>query len=554
MGEFITKEKFLEIRETFPDKKPVDVARFLAGRGHEIEGVNAEFSPVDTLSNIPGSLKEMAKNIFNVVKNPKQTVKSVATLTKGALSEFLPEEVVNVVSSTPQLSFLNLARDVSSDNAKKVFEGTAKDFGQRFGVIKTDDGVRFSKDALLNTIEKDPVGFLADAASAVSGTGLAVRGVGTVSRFAGASKAAKFLDDAGIAVSKAGRLLEPTNAATELLKQSADFTRRFNKVSGAGDFFTRKAAEFGEKAINVSAAKAAQLAQKTFKKPPGEVLARFGIHGTPKEMADQLEALARNSRQLKVQQLKQVEGTFKNNNVQIALQKLSDGLSDVQGEKLVKTRNKIQEFLARHNDDGLSLSEIDEVRALLDKLDSPFNKTANIAGIGTVDFAKAGIAAQDLKDVGNGIRKLISSEASKAGFPDISELNKRIVFGTDLGADLRKTEFSLKGKKSLGDSLIFLLGIGGSIAASSPEFIFTALGITLGRRVVQSPAFRSAMAVKLMKLTDNELTTMTKQLKIGKLSNQNKLKLRKIVREVQKIFPEAQLIGKTTQGQSDEVR
>ena len=199
MSQFITKEKVKEIVSGAPQGTGKDVFNALVTKGYEIEGYNAEFSFGETLSNIPPSGAEFVKAIWSAVTSPIQTVSAMSSLGLGAMRKGYTAITGN--------QLVEGGRSGSVEDEKMV-DGMVEFFVDRYG----------SKDKILNTIEKDPVGFLADAASAVGGAGLALKGASVGGKVSTLAKA-------GGALSKYSRALEPTTLAVKT-------ARKLNEVSG----------------------------------------------------------------------------------------------------------------------------------------------------------------------------------------------------------------------------------------------------------------------------------------------------------------------------------
>ena len=137
----------------------------------------ADFSFKRMAQNVPSSAVEMGKNLASAVVHPADTVTGFARIAAGGLEKILPES-----ERKPQ--------DIAS------FDSMTDFFRQRYGGM----------DELKRTIENDPVGFLADLSTVVSGAG------GLVSKAGEASKIAS-LAKAGGAVSKAAEFTEPISLA-----------------------------------------------------------------------------------------------------------------------------------------------------------------------------------------------------------------------------------------------------------------------------------------------------------------------------------------------------
>lgn len=147
----------------------------------------------NTLSNIPGSAVEFGKNVAQPFVHPIDTAKSISDIGLGILE--LAEK--NGIPGTKYIPGPFLAHTLAK-KAGIVDEGhedSAKAVGQfyanRYGSVG----------AVKDTIEKDPVGFLADLAAVLSGGELAL------------GRAPGVLGQAGRAAGAAGRALDPLSIA-----------------------------------------------------------------------------------------------------------------------------------------------------------------------------------------------------------------------------------------------------------------------------------------------------------------------------------------------------
>ncbi len=531
MSDFLTKDKQRELLAGLPEG--ADKTRFistLVDRGFELEGLNAEFDFGEAAGNIIPSAVEVGKNIYAAITSPIQTAKAIGTIGKGGLQKLVPGE----------------------QDAEKAFDSMVGFFVDRFG----------GKDKLLNTIEKDPAGFLLDISTVIGGAGGAVS-VGTKgTRLAKIGKTARGFS----------RAIDPTTAIPAVVRKSAE---KFNAVSR----INQHAFELMENSLQINQAQAAKLARKTFGKSPGQVAAEFGIKGTPEQMAEQAQTLANMSKAAVDEGLARVEGTFNHSSVTKTLKVLEDGIGTPLSDEFLKVKDRISEFLGKvegktetrlidkivkepskvlgvsgqrlvttkkvkvpqkvkRPPEGLTLSEINEVKRMLDTIDSPFGKSMDISGIGTVDFVKSGLANKDVANLRAGVQKFIEQEAGKAGFKNLNEINKRTIFGTELNKLLRDSTLSLKGKKGLMQETLFLLGIGGSIVSARLDVLAATFGVVLAKRKVLSPQFRSAMANRLLAFTDSQLNDVVRSLQTGKVTPRARGLVRQAFADVRQLFPE----------------
>lgn len=132
------------------------------------------FSIGKTLSNIPKSAGQMLGGIGSAIVHPMDTLGAVGGLAAGAVEKVLPGDQ---------------GIDTSSIDALGQF------YKERYGGVQN----------ILQTIQEDPVGFAADAASILSGGGAAVSKLGTVSKIGTLAKA-------GSIATKVGDIVDPLRA------------------------------------------------------------------------------------------------------------------------------------------------------------------------------------------------------------------------------------------------------------------------------------------------------------------------------------------------------
>ena len=126
----------------------------------------------DAVGNIPESAAQFGKDIAQPFLHPIETAKTLADLGKGILEKIIPGEQ-------------------GWDEA--TADAVGKFFVDRYGSV---EGIK-------NTLAKDPVGMLADVATVLTGGGAAAaRAPGVAGRIANAA-------------SKAGRVIDPMNAAVK---------------------------------------------------------------------------------------------------------------------------------------------------------------------------------------------------------------------------------------------------------------------------------------------------------------------------------------------------
>jgi hypothetical protein len=139
------------------------------------------------VGNIPSSSKTFATDILNTIIHPIQTLESISDLAVGGIQKLTPGE-------QPLEENVDMLVDFVKD---------------RYG----------SEENLKQTIAKDPVGVLADAASFLIPGGAAIKGVGTSSKI-------NMLAKAGNVALKTGARIDPFNIAKASVRFPAKFIPR----------------------------------------------------------------------------------------------------------------------------------------------------------------------------------------------------------------------------------------------------------------------------------------------------------------------------------------
>lgn len=164
----------------FKSKYEVMQPQPIMGTG-ETELQTKPFSFMEAIKNVPESAGRTIKNVISPLLSPVETAKGIGNIAAG-FAEKLP-------------IFQNLGMTGQEPYADAVINELSKRYG--------------SWDNILNTLEKDPVGFGMDAAAILSGVGGAVRGAGAVTRFGGLTRA-------GETISKTAKAIEPLNVGRQV--------------------------------------------------------------------------------------------------------------------------------------------------------------------------------------------------------------------------------------------------------------------------------------------------------------------------------------------------
>lgn len=152
-----------------------------------------------TVVNIPGSAANLVGGIYEAVTNPIETVSTLADVGAGGIRNAAILAERNGALPQGSVDFLDSLSDPAAAEA-------ASEKAAAFGGVLADRWG--SAEKIRRTLREDPVGFLGDVATVLSGAGAGVRMVGVAPRVAGAvERAATTVDPlvlAGKSASAAG--------------------------------------------------------------------------------------------------------------------------------------------------------------------------------------------------------------------------------------------------------------------------------------------------------------------------------------------------------------
>jgi len=160
-----------------------------------------------TLQNIPGSAVQFGGDILGAIKG----IFTGETL--GALGDLATGGAVNTVETIAGFAGVKNAEDLFDVPSEQVASAVGQFFGERYG----------SPEAIVKTLEEDPVGFAADLAGILSVVGVGARVAGTVGRVGAISKAGK-------AAVRAGELVDPLLTAGRVAKAPIKVVSKLKKT------------------------------------------------------------------------------------------------------------------------------------------------------------------------------------------------------------------------------------------------------------------------------------------------------------------------------------
>jgi len=569
MGEFLTTDKIKEVLGGLPQEQRKAALQKLVERGHEIEGFNAEFSPFETLKNVPGSTLEFGKAIYNSVRHIDQTASALSSLGKGTVKKFV-EALGGNASSV--INPFTLKPVQLTDSDEEIVDAMGNFFVERYGSV----------DRLLNTIEKDPAGFLSDASTLLGGGGALIKGTATVSRLGKVAKA-------GDVISKYSRFLEPTTAAIKT-------ARGLNEKLGINSFFRRSSNRFMAKATGLSGDTGERIAETvqikkspvtkagrtfTLAMNPAEWLAKRGISGSLESMYAQVanikdstvkivdDLLARSGDKHKfasadrfLDEVKSAYGKVADDIVEgVDISKRKSTILDAQGKPLsvveefdvpykhkepifVPLKNLSQEIEQRlaeiktlaqkSKTEGLTLTEMNKVKRIGDRVLNIYDRSGDV---------KAGVIAEKLSGLRSEIRGFIEDTAKKKGIPDVKELNQQTQMSLLIEKNFEKALSKIDTGSALGDQIILLMGLSGSAVSGGLAPLLGSAAVVGGREIARTHKIRSFMSNRFALMADGDYQTLLRGVETGKKSKKFFQILRREKQHLQKAFPELRLAG-----------
>ena len=547
---FLTTEKQREMINTAPPTmSDKDVIRRLIARGYELEGLNAEFTPFEAVKNVPGSAVEFAKNIYTALRHPIKTGAALTRIGNGAIAS----AARGLGIWKGQVGKLEEAL-VGGEENREAFEAMKGFYVDRYG----------GGERLLNTIEQDPVGFLADAASLIGGAGMAVKGAGMAGKAAGWSRAAKVAEVGG-KIMAASRYLEPTWVGAKAVTEPA---KLFMKYTGMGNRMAKIAGEFSQKATYIEKGKTKELgnilgrdeaAILKSNKRFGEWVAERGFMGNLEEISNQMRTHATRTKGLVDTGLGEIQLLYKSEHANAVLKTFNDafeslGKTEHLAPETIGVWDEVKRLSAKHTTQGLTLSDMNWIKRQIDDIQSPFKGTASISGIGTVDYAKAGLSASNMEKLYQGVRKFIEDKAADNGFADVRMLNTETTVATKAAQWVKDADLSLSAKQAYIDRFIFVGGVVGAAIYNRFEYIIAAAGLTGARMWFRRPEVRSAMGVWLMNKSQRELSILERALKTGEYTSPSKELVKAMYRDISKIYPEERLGGIVVRQQEEQAQ
>jgi len=406
-----------------------------------------------TIGNIPGSAMNLVGGLGNVIAHPIKTAQALGGIAGGAVDKLLPGE----------------------QGGEKNFDALVDFYKERYGSV----------DKLLQTIEKDPVGFAADASAILGGGGALLKGAGTVSKISALSKV-------GTVVSKAGQVTNPISAVT-------------GAVSLASKSFPVVARALEKSNLRLTPVQKADLGKRL--DDLADYSAKRGIVGNPTSRFEKANAMIEANenilqnffsqmskssvadKQSVLRSLQSLKGVYKNNRDSLVINKQIDGA--------------INQIKRMGDDAGIPYAALNEFKR------STYKNAYNKAGSKVLDDVEHSIGDAVRTSMEKGLEGLKVN-----GLPIKS-------FNADYGKllELKKLLKTSMGRPELSRISEMILGglVGTALFPGHGSWIGAALGPTaIGNLPIT--AVRSGAAAGLSKLGSMELSPFMKQLlETGKL-------------------------------------
>ena len=208
------------------------------------QGPDTSFSLGKTVGNIPSSAGNFLGGIASAIIHPVRTVKALGSVTAGGVEKLIPGRQ---------------AEEKSFDNLIDFYKG-------RYGSV----------DGLLSTVQKDPVGVLADAATVLSGGGAIASKLGTVSKLS-------TLEKVGATAANVGNKLNPLSTVGSLSSKAKQVFPALSKVIEKSNLRLTKTKEGALATTNVLDDSRMVDISKNRLNEVADYLSRQKIVGSPEE-------------------------------------------------------------------------------------------------------------------------------------------------------------------------------------------------------------------------------------------------------------------------------
>lgn len=447
--------------------------------------------------NILKSGAQFGRDAWSAISNPVETA---TTIGKAAIGG-----VVNAGES--------IASALGKNDAENVINAPGEDIASRIGDFYKE---RYgSAEAIGNTFYNDPVGFAADLAGLLSGGGTALSKLGNLSTVSSIAKV-------GEKIASVGKMIDPVMAAGKAVGSAA-------RIPGAA------AEKLISSSLKLNASDVKKIARMNVAGTTPEAWLRekgiIGLLGdSPDSLSSKLDELANSSKASldtglsRIRQLYDIQSGKPNGALRVgqAIDSLKTTFGEIPGnEDLLGRLSELQRKRM------LTLSEINEVKRILDREIGVYSKSGEV---------KAGAAARGLKNVRSDIQAFIEKQAAQNGFANVKSLNKDTQVATGI-----KNAIANSAARRVGNRVLSLTDlIVGTVAGVGIDPV-TGLGIVIGKKFLESPRLKTAIAKVISALSPDQLSILDEFKATKNVTARVKTLLQKIIDEAEKL-PESAII------------
>jgi len=435
-------------------------------------------------SNAPRSFSSAIGDLYNVISSPIKTATTMLDLAKGVQAKLSPDyEGRRANMELQQRAYMGrvpieqVSAEMKTEAADrdKLTNDFTEGLSARYGSFA----------ALRNTFEEDPVGIVADVFSLLGGfAGWARKAVGTTGK----------LSTTLSAVQKVSEAVDPIKIVFKGTGLASDLTGVSRVIDagleGLADKLTTTYKGF-------SKAQAKKITKTNIAGvEPGIWLSEHGIFGTVGSMVEQLSEVHKKSKRAVDESLDTIKSPIRSENSISILNKLTQAFKplDLTSKSFRDARSRINELRIKSKKEGLTLSEMNETKRLLDDNLNTYSPTGDM---------KEGIANADLAATRDQLKTEIEKLAAENGIPNIKELNKQtqVSYGIKSAMVTNAINGSTNRILSLTD-LGIMTGVGLTMSGG------TAVGVLIGKKILESPVFKTSVANQLRKMTKKGITEL----------------------------------------------
>lgn len=470
------------------------------------------------MKSFPGGIANQIGDMFTVMSSPIQSSRNINQLIDGivqiidkdVLGTDLTGQYAEAVKSVPKNAMSGIAEKNISDS-REAAAAFGDALNNKYGTI----------DNIKHTFATDSADILGLAASFFTGAG-------GVARFASASKAMKAAKVSSAlartdgVLSVIGKVTEPMNIAGVGLKLGGKATKAVglngllkNSLKQIYKSKGRIEKHLMRRATKIQPSRQKKLAieledyTQTANRIEEWMLDK-GVSGTVDSMIEQVRELKNKSRSELDAKLASNPTPFQSETVSNILDRSLEIRKGLTSQKSKDIIQKIEQWQIKHETDGLSLSEMNEVKRHLDSEEKMFKAS------GETSDARI---AKNSAELRNELKRFIEDTAeTQFGIPDVRELNKNTQIAKGAEQALVYSDFSTSNNKWLHITNSVILG--GSIANPNigvPVFVLN--------QIRESPAARTALAQAMRKISAKNIDKMGKELITGAVSPKTKLLL-----------------------------